>query len=40
MVDFRKYMQMLKRKLNDKLNVSASAAVLIAVFCLYKAKTK
>lgn len=40
MVDLRKYMQLIMRKFNDKANVSASAAVLIALFCLYKAKTK
>ncbi|CAD8184398.1 unnamed protein product [Paramecium pentaurelia] len=40
MVDFRKFMQIVMRKFNDKLNVSASAAMLIAAFYLYKAKTK
>ncbi|CAK83077.1 unnamed protein product (macronuclear) [Paramecium tetraurelia] len=40
MVDFRKFMQIVMRKFNDKLNVSASAAMLIAVFCLYKARAK
>lgn len=40
MVNFRKFLQIVMRKFNDKLNVSASAAMLIAVFCLYKAKAK
>ncbi|CAD8078942.1 unnamed protein product [Paramecium primaurelia] len=40
MVNFRQIMQIVLRKFNDKLNVSASAAMLIAFFCIYQAKAK
>lgn len=33
-------MQKVQKKFHDKLNVSASAAILIAFYCIYKAKAK